>query len=465
MQMDAGTQQTTNGQVSFWYAGQGLPEPRPALDGDISADVVIVGAGYTGLWTAYYLKKAQPRLRIVVLESRFAGFGASGRNGGWLTNSITGGRGQYVKDHGRALVGRFQTLLNETVDEVIAVAEAERIDAAIVKGGELNVARNPAQLRRLQSWAAGEAHWPEAGTTLLSASESRARVNIAGTLGAIHHPHCARIHPARLARGLAAAVERSGVRIYEDTTVTEITTGRAITDRGNVDAAYIVRATEGFTANLKGSHREWLPMNSSMIVTEPLSDGVWSEIGWEQFDTVSDMAHAYMYAQRTSDNRIALGGRGVPYRYGSRTDTDGATQPETIAQLAGILRGMFPAAAGAHIDHAWSGVLGVPRDWKATVGLDLKSGIGWAGGYVGTGVAASNLAGRTLRDLILHPGSELTAMPWVNRRVRQWEPEPLRWIAVKALYRAYAAADKAESNGRKTTSPIATAADLVSGRR
>ncbi|MHA7174173.1 NAD(P)/FAD-dependent oxidoreductase [Arthrobacter monumenti] len=463
--MDAGTQQTTNGQVSFWYAGQGLPEPRPALDGDISADVVIVGAGYTGLWTAYYLKKAQPRLRVVVLESRFAGFGASGRNGGWLTNSITGGRGQYVKDHGRDLVGRFQTLLNETVDEVIAVAETEGIDAGIAKGGELNVARNPAQLRRLQKSADEEEEWPEAGTTLLSAAESRARVNVAGTLGGIHHPHCARIHPARLVRGLAAAVEQAGVRIYEDTAVTEITTGRVLTERGDVSAAYVVRATEGFTANLKGSHREWLPMNSSMIVTEPLSDGVWSEIGWAQFDTVSDMAHAYMYAQRTSDNRIALGGRGVPYRYGSRTDTDGATQPETIAQLTGILRGMFPAAAGAQIDHAWSGVLGVPRDWKATVGLDRKSGIGWAGGYVGTGVAASNLAGRTLRDLILHPGSELTAMPWVNRRVRQWEPEPLRWIAVKSLYRAYAAADKAESTGRKTTSPLATAADLVSGRR
>lgn len=465
MQMDARTQQTTNGQVSFWYAGQGLPKPRPALDGDISADVVIVGAGYTGLWTAYYLKKAQPRLRVVVLESRFAGFGASGRNGGWLTNSITGGRGQYVKDHGRAIVGRFQTLLNETVDEVISVAEAEGIDAGIAKGGELNVARNPAQLRRLQNWAAAEAQWPEAGTTLLSAAESRERVNIAGTLGGIHHPHCARIQPARLVRGLAAAVERAGVRIYEDTTVTEITPGRASTERGNVSAAYVVRATEGFTANLKGSHREWLPMNSSMIVTEPLGDAVWPEIGWQQFDTVSDMAHAYMYAQRTSDNRIALGGRGVPYRYGSKTDTDGGTQPETIAQLAGILRGMFPAAAGAHIDHAWSGVLGVPRDWKATVGLDRKSGIGWAGGYVGTGVAASNLAGRTLRDLILHPGSELTAMPWVNRRVRPWEPEPLRWIAVKALYRAYAAADRAESAGRKTTSPLATAADLVSGRR
>ncbi|MFF2605166.1 NAD(P)/FAD-dependent oxidoreductase [Arthrobacter koreensis] len=453
-----------NGSVSFWYAESGLPDQRPGLDGNREADVAVVGAGYTGLWTAYYLKKACPDLSVVVLESRFAGFGASGRNGGWLTNSITGGRSQYVKSHGRAVVGRFQELLNETVDEVIAVAGAEGIDAAVAKGGELNVARNEAQLGRLLAWAEDEAAWPEAGTRLLDAAETAERIQVAGALGSVHHPHCARIHPARLVRGLAAAVERLGVPIYEGTTVTDIRPGRAVTDRGTVSAKYVLRATEGFTANLRGHSREWLPMNSSMIATEPLPESVWQQIGWHGRETVADMAHAYMYAQRTADGRIALGGRGVPYRFGSRTDTDGATQPETIASLTALLQDMFPAAAEARIEHAWAGVLGVPRDWKATVGLDLKTGLGWAGGYVGTGVTATNLAARTLRDLILEPGSELTRMPWVNRKVRRWEPEPLRWIAVKAMYAAYYAADRAERNGRSTTSPIAKAANLVSGR-
>ncbi|MCC3282192.1 NAD(P)/FAD-dependent oxidoreductase [Arthrobacter caoxuetaonis] len=461
--MDSSTA-PVNGNVSFWYAATGLPDPRPGLEGDSNADVVIVGAGYTGLWTAYYLKKARPDLSVVVLESRFAGFGASGRNGGWLTNSISGGRGQYVTSHGRAVVGRFQELLNDTVDEVIGAAAAEGIDASIVKGGELNVARNEAQLRRLHALASEEAAWPEAGTRLLDAGETAERLRIAGALGSIHHPHCARINPARLVRGLADAVERLGVPILEGTTVTEIRPGAAVTNRGTVSARYILRATEGFTATLRGQHRAWLPMNSSMIATEPLPDAVWDEIGWNSMDTVADMAHAYMYAQRTADGRIALGGRGVPYRFGSRLDTDGATQPETITALTKLLRDMFPAAAGARIDHAWAGVLGVPRDWKATVGLDPKTGLGWAGGYVGTGVAATNLAGRTLRDLILEPGSELTTMPWVNRKVRNWEPEPLRWLGVKTMYAAYYAADRAENNGRRTTSPIAKAADLVSGR-
>ncbi|MBD7996797.1 FAD-dependent oxidoreductase [Arthrobacter sp. Sa2CUA1] len=453
-----------NGNVSFWFAETGLPDPRPGLDGDLEADVAVVGAGYTGLWSAYYLKQARPDLAVVVLESRFAGFGASGRNGGWLTNSITGGRGQYVKTHGRAVVGRFQELLNDTVDEVIRVAAAEGIDAGIAKGGELNVARNRAQLGRLQALAEAEAQWPEAGTRLLDAGETAERLRVSGALGSIYHPHCARIHPARLVRGLAGAVEALGVPVFEDTPVSEILPGRAVTPRGTVRAKYILRATEGFTANLRGHHREWLPMNSSMIATEPLPDSVWDEIGWTSMDTVGDMAHAYMYAQRTADGRIALGGRGVPYRYGSRTDTDGATQPETIAKLTALLRDMFPAAADARIDHAWAGVLGVPRDWKATVGLDPETGLGWAGGYVGTGVAATNLAARTLRDLILEPESELTRMPWVNRKVRRWEPEPLRWLGVKSMYAAYYAADRAENRGRATTSPIAKAADLISGR-
>ena len=171
-----------------------------------------------------------------------------------------------------------------------------------------------------------------------------------------------------------------------------------------------------------------------------------------------------MYAQRTADGRIALGGRGVPYRYGSALDADGATQPKTVAQLADILHSMFPATRTARLEHAWSGVLGVPRDWKATVGLDPQTGLGWAGGYVGTGVAATNLAARTLRDLIVDPGSELTRMPWVNRKVRRWEVEPLRWIAVQAMYAAYYAADRAENGRAESTSLIARVADKVSGR-
>ncbi len=455
---------TTNGNVSFWWQQLGLPTQRPALSGDRDVDVAIVGAGYTGLWTAYTLKREQPDLRIAVLEQRFAGFGASGRNGGWLTNSVTGGREQYVKTHGRDAAIAQQRALNETVDEVIAVAEREGIDADIHKGGEFEVALTPAQLTRLRGFVKSEQAWPATDVVELDAREAAARINVPGVLGGVWHPHCARLHPAKLARGLAEAVERLGVDIFEGTRVTDIRPRHAVTDHGIVRAEYVIRATEGFTANLRGEHRTWLPMNSSMIVTEPLAASVWEEIGWDGRETLGDMAHVYMYAQRTADDRIAFGGRGVPYRAGSRVDADGATQERTIESLTELLHRFFPAARGAAIDHAWSGVLGVPRDWAATVGLDRSTGLGWAGGYVGTGVTATNLAGRTLADLVLGRDTELTRLPWVGHRARKWEPEPLRWTAVQAIYAAYHAADRAEARGRETTSPIARVADFVAGR-
>ncbi|MET0736299.1 MAG: FAD-dependent oxidoreductase [Microbacterium sp.] len=460
--MASGAQSTRNGEVSWWWRQLGgLPRPRPALAGDTDADVAIVGAGYTGLWTAYYLKRLQPDLRVVVLEQRFAGFGASGRNGGWLTNSVTGGRERYGREGGTAL----QRALNESVEEVIAVAAREGIDAGIVKGGELSIARTPAQLARLRAAAAEERAWPYTDVEELDASAAASRVAVDGVLGGMWHPHCARVQPAALAAGLAAAAERLGVVIREGTRVHRIEPGRALSEHGVVRAAHVLRATEGFTAELQGEHRTWLPMNSSMIVTEPLPEAAWNAIGWEGRETLGDFAHVYMYAQRTADDRIAFGGRGVPYRYGSRVDADGATQERTIASLTALLRRFFPAAVDVPIAHAWAGVLGVPRDWAATVGHDRTTGLGWAGGYVGTGVTATNLAGRTLADLVLGRDSDLVRLPWVGHRAKKWEVEPLRWVAVNAIYTAYRAADRAEASGSSNrTSAFAKAADLIAGR-
>jgi glycine/D-amino acid oxidase-like deaminating enzyme len=458
-----------NGDVSFWWSSIGRPEPRDALPGPIDVDVCIVGAGYTGLWTAYYLKRAAPELRIAVLEQRFAGFGASGRNGGWLTNEITGGVSSYTRSHGSDAIDRFQLAVNETVDEVIAVAAAEGIDADIVKGGEYQVARGPAQKRRLEAAVAAAQSRAHTDVELLDAREASARIAVSGTSAGMWHPHCARIQPAKLAAGLARTVEALGVVIHEDTRVDEIRPGAAVTARGTVRAGIVLRATEGFTAELAGHRREWLPMNSSLIATEPLPAAVWDELGWAGRETLGDFAHAYMYAQRTADDRIAIGGRGVPYRYGSGLDVDGSTDPRTVGTLRAVLERFFPVLRGAGIEHVWSGVLGVPRDWHATVGLDRATGLGWAGGFVGTGVTATNLAGRTLRDLALHhlahgSPTPLTELPWVDHRVRRWEPEPLRWLAVTTLYTAYGLADAAEERGRPTTSPLASLADVVAGR-
>ncbi|HEY5832451.1 NAD(P)/FAD-dependent oxidoreductase [Streptomyces sp.] len=460
---------TVNGGISFWYAGIGVPVPREPLPGDADADVVIVGGGYTGLWTAYYLKQAVPFLRITVLEARFCGYGASGRNGGWLYNGIAG-RDRYAGMHGYEAALALQRAMNDTVDEVIRVAAQEGVDADIHRGGVLEVAYNPAQLARLRAYHEAETAFGEKDRVLLSAAESARRVRVAGTVGGTWTPHGARVQPVKLLQGLAAAVERLGVTIHEGTAVTEIRPKHAVTPYGTVRAPYVLRCTEGFTASLKGQRRTWLPMNSSMIVTEPLPPEIWATIGWEGGETLGDMAHAYMYAQRTADGRIALGGRGVPYRFGSRTDNDGRTRAATVEALREILVRFFPATAGVAVDHAWSGVLGVPRDWCASVHLDRTTGLGWAGGYVGSGVATANLAARTLRDLVrLDSGqgqrTELTALPWVGHRVRRWEPEPFRWAGVRGLYAAYRTADRRELAGRSAaTDPVARYADRISAR-
>jgi glycine/D-amino acid oxidase-like deaminating enzyme len=451
-----------NGAVSHWYTQ--LPTPRPGLPGDRDADVCIVGAGYTGLWTAYYLKQADPGLRITLLEARFAGFGASGRNGGWLSGLPPGHRGLLAKTHGRGNVIAWQHMLNEAVDEVIGVAAREGIDAEIVKGGNLEVARTPAQAKRLRQEVDEDRRWGVEDAQILTADEARQRINVDSLVLGGFNPHCARIQPAKLARGLADVVERLGATLYEQTSVTRIQPGRAVTPLGTVRAPVIIRATEGFTARMPGLRRRWLPMNSAMIATDPLPQQVWDAIGWQGRETLGDLAHGFFYAQRTADGRIALGGRAVPYRYASGIDRDGAVGQDTIDYLTGVLNTALPQTRGVPIAHGWCGVLAVPRDWTAGVRLDPSTGLGEAGGYVGHGVTATNMAGRTLTDLILKRSTELTALPWVNHASRTWEPEPLRWLGVRGLYTAYKLADRHEARGRATNSPIAALADRITGR-
>jgi glycine/D-amino acid oxidase-like deaminating enzyme len=449
-----------NGGVSFWYTQVGRPEPGPALPGDVECDVCIVGGGLTGLWTAYYLAKADPTLRIVILEAEFVGFGASGRNGGWLSAEMPGNRARYAKGpYGEAGVGRLAAALRTTVDEVVTICGTEGIEADIVRNGVLFVARTPAQLARLRE------HPPAAPARVLTGPEVAERIDVAGALGGYLDPDCARVQPARLVQGLAGVVRGLGVTVHEQTRVLTIEPGRAVTAHGTVRAPYVLRCLEGFTAGLAGQRRALLPMNSAMVVTEPLTDDQWDRIGWQGSELLGDLAHAYCYAQRTADGRIALGGRGIPYRFGSRTDVDGRTQAWTIESLRATVAGLFPSIAGLPLAQAWCGVLGVPRDWCASVGLDRDTGLGWGGGYVGNGLSATNLAGRTLRDLVLDRDTELRRLAWTDRRVRRWEPEPLRWLGVRAMYVAYRTADRRESARRSArTSRIARLADIVSGR-
>jgi len=439
---------------SWWWAQLGgLPEPRPPLEGDREADVCIVGAGYTGLWTAYELKRADPSLEVVVVEREVAGFGASGRNGGWVLGEVSIGSRMRAAATDDA-IEELERAARETVDEVGDACAREEIACDFFKGGSLTVAQTAPQLARLRATGRGE---------LLDAEQAAARVRVGGMRGARFTPHCARVQPAKLARGLAEAVERHGATIHERTPALSLEPHAVRTPSGTVRARWVVRATEGYTAALPGLKRTLLPLWSSMIATEPLDAATWQQIGWDGRETIDDAAHLYCYLQRTADDRIAIGGRGRPYRYGSGTERANGVPEATVSHLRTRLARLFPALRDTPIAQAWTGVFGVSRDWAAAVHCDRQSGMCWAGGYAGEGVAAANLAGRTLRDLVLGRNTTLTRLPWVAHRARDWEPEPLRWLAVQAVYGGLRAADGIEDRtGRQ--SRLARAAAALSGR-
>ena len=409
--------------------------PRPPLDGDLDVDVAIVGAGYTGLWTAYYLALADPSLRIAVLEREIAGFGASGRNGGWCSALFAASRASVVRAAGAAAADDLDAAMAETVDEVGRVAAAEGIDCGFHKGGTLTVATNPAHVERIRAY----------GETWLSAAEVTERIGVAGALGAAFTPHCARIQPAALVRGLARAVSARGVSVFEGTEVRAIGPGEVATDRGRVTATTVVRATEAYTARLPGSRRALLPIYSLLIATDPLPDAVWKELRWEGAETLTDGRHLLIYAQRTADGRIAFGGRGAPYHFRSRVDPAFDRDERVFGALERTLRALLPAVGDARVTHRWGGPLAAPRDWFPSVGLDRGTGLAWAGGYVGDGVGTANLAGRTLADLVTGRDTALTRLPWVGHRSRRWPVEPLRWAGTTAVRRLATAADTYET--------------------
>jgi glycine/D-amino acid oxidase-like deaminating enzyme len=435
-------------EVSYWLSTVDEPlAPRPPLPGDADADVVIVGAGYTGLWTAYYLAGADPTLRITVLESEIAGYGASGRNGGWCSALFPTSLSALARRHGRDAAIAMQRTIQATVREVGRVVAAEGIDCDWQAGGTVVLARTDAQLGRARAAVdeAREFGFGAGDLALLDAGEAGARCSADGVRGGTYTPHCAAVHPARLVRGLARAVERRGVTIHERTPVTAIRPGAAVTPAGAVRAPVIVRATEGYTPGLRGQRRAVAPVYSLMVATEPLPAETWARIGLAERETFSDYRHVIIYGQRTADGRLAFGGRGAPYHFGSRVSPAYDREPQVFAALRRVLGELFPVLGPqVPVSHTWGGPLGVARDWSASVGLDRSTGLAWAGGYVGDGVGTTNLAGRTLADLIRGERTELTALPWVDHHSPKWEPEPLRWLAVNAGLKIMSSADESE---------------------
>ncbi len=443
----------------LWWEGRDTTRRRPALRDDVTADVVIVGAGFTGLWTAYYLLQADPALKVVLLDREYAGFGASGRNGGWLSAIFPVSLPRVAKMYSHQAALDLQAAMNATVTEVGTVVERERIDCDYAREGLLSLARTGAQLARARAAVDGTRRFglPDQWR-LLGADHAREKVAATRVLGGAYTEHCAVVHPDKLVRGLTARVEEMGAVIHEGTAVTGIEPGRVTTEHGTrVDASVVVRATEAFTSTFPSARRELAPLYSLVVATAPLPEETLSELGLERRTAFNDLRNLRVYAQPTSDGRVVFGGRGAPYHLASRIDPRFDVHPGIHDRLVDTLHDFFPALRDVPVTHRWGGPLGVPRDWFPSVGYDPARRTAWAGAYVGDGVATSNLAGRVLRNLVLDRADPLNDLPIVNHRSPRWEVEPLRWLGVNAGLRAAAAADREE---RLTGRPSRVAAAL-----
>lgn len=424
-------------------------EAREPFTGDAEVDVVVVGGGLSGLWTTHHLLVSDPTLRVVVLERERFGFGASGRNGGWLMASAPADLRVWERRFGVEAVRSAQRVLLGAVQEVAGVDASAGLGSGVRVAGAVTIARSPAEVARLiaRREALIRWGWPAGGLTWWSAAEVRERIGASDTRGALLAEPCGTLDPVRLVRGLATDVERRGARLYEHSAVVDIAPGRVRVAGGELRAEQIVLATEAFTIQQPGEHRRYLPLASTMIATAPLPDDVRAELRWRAGEAVGDARHLFFYAQHTADGRIAIGGRGAPYRLGSGLSFDGAADPATTGRLEATLREVWPQTDGVPIEHRWSGSLAVPRDWCASCGIDRATGIAWIGGYAGHGVAATFVLGRSLAAQLQGRDDPAGSHLWTMHRGRRWEPEPLRWLASQAIVRLLASADEIEARG------------------
>lgn len=432
-----------------WHATAPVRRARTPLRDDKDVDVAIVGGGFSGLWTAYHLLAGDPALRVAVIERDVIGFGASGRNGGWLMGAAPADLRVWERRFGLGAVREAQRVLIDGISEVAAVVKTEGIDCDLRLAGSLTLARSEAETARLRARRAEleRVGWPAEGLSWIDAAETQSRIGAHGTLGALVTEPCGTLDPVALVTGLALAVERRGGRIAERTAVLDIEPGMVRTEAAVVRAAKIVVATEAFTVQQPGQGRRYLPLASTMIATAPLPPAVQREIGWAGGEAVGDAHHLFFYAQLTPEGRIAIGGRGAPYRLGSALAIDGVADPATTRRLEETLAAVWPQAAAVPIEHRWSGSLAVPRDWCASCGVDEASGTAWIGGYAGHGVCASFVLGRSLAAQLRDVPDPAGAQPWSLHRARRWEPEPLRWLASQAIVRVLASADEIEAAG------------------
>lgn len=433
----------------FWLDDVVAPEPAPTLVQDTTADLVIVGAGYTGLWTALIAKEADPSRDVVLVEAHTAGSAASGRNGGFCSASLTHGDANGL-DRFPEEFDTLQRLGMQNLDDIEATLIRHQIDAEFERTGELDIAIEPWQLRELQQMAQ-EVDARGGTLDVLDAEQTRAIVDSPRYLGSVYdRDGVAMVHPAKLALGLRRACLDLGVRLYEHTPVTGVRkdkdgSGLSIrTELAAIRADRVVLATNADTSLLRRLRQFVVPVYDYVLVTEPLSEEQMNSLGWQGRQGLSDTANQFHYYRLTADNRILWGGYDVIYHYGSHVRAEYDQRPETFALLAEQFFDTFPQLAGVRFTHRWGGAIDTCSRFTAFWGTAFGGRLSYVAGFTGLGVGASRFGGLVALDLVDGVDNERTRLQFVRSKPLPFPPEPLRYTGIQLTRRAIAHADAHE---------------------
>ena len=432
----------------YWLEDPARPESLPALEGPAVADLVVVGGGYLGLWTALLAHQRDPDLEVLVLEAETCGHAASGRNGGFCEASLTHGFG-----NGRARwPGEMDQLLEmgrDNLDAIEHTVEELAIDCDFVRAGSFAVATRPHEVDWLrEEYDAMRAHGLK--VTWLDAEEMRERVDSPTYLAAMHDPDAAILEPARLAWGLRDACLSRGIRIAEGTPATELREtphGVAVgTPEGDVLGRQVVLATNAYRPLLRRLRLMTVPVWDYALMTEPLSETQRAAVGWHGREGIGDAGNQFHYYRTTRDGRILWGGYDAIYHYGSLIAPEHEQREETFEVLARNFATTFPQLADVAFSHAWGGVIDTCTRFTAFYGTAVHGRVGYALGFTGLGVGATRFAAEVVLDLLAGLDTPRTRLEMVRKRPVPFPPEPARWAGVELTRRSLASMD---ANGGK----------------
>ncbi len=433
----------------FWLDRPDAPGARPPLSGAHSADLVIIGGGFTGLWAAIQARTRFPEWSVTLLEGRTIGQGASGRNGGFISASLTHGLA-----HGKAMwPSEMQTLIRlgqENLAQIAAFCSREGIDADLRICGKTTVAVTPHQVAALQASVAVHREFDEP-CTWLDAEQVRADIASPTYLAGLRTPGSSGlIDPARLAWGLACAASVRGVRLHEESMVSGIVREgeqlRVHTELGQVRARRVILATNAYPPLLRRLRAWVLPIFDHVLVSEPLTPSQWASIGWSERQGLTDAGNQFHYYRPTADGRILWGGFDAIYYFGNDTKAAREQRLASHQLLADHFFTTFPQLEGLRFTHRWAGLIDSTSRFTPAFGLAKGGNLAYAVGYTGLGVGASRFGAQVALDLLSGEQTERSRLQMVRRRPVPFPPEPLRYPLVQATRAALARED---STGRR----------------